>query len=115
MLDVDGKEIVLKRTFKQDWRRKRGAEVETYEGNTTLYHINGEVQKAGEYNDFINNIITENLFRMFTNPLYFLNLAWKTQRDILFEIAGTLPDTEVLDRMENKSTFIKDLITKGKI
>lgn len=113
VLDVDGKEIVLKRTFKQDWRRKRGAEVETYEGNTTLYHINGEVQKAGEYNDFINNIITENLFRMFTNPLYFLSLAWKTQRDILFEIAGTLSDVEVLDRMENKSTFIKNLINEG--
>ena len=39
-LDVDGKPVTVKKVQKQKWVRKRGAEIETYEGDTNEYFWN---------------------------------------------------------------------------
>ena len=120
VLEVDGVEVTLSRTFRQDWVRKRGAEEVTYKGNTTVFSINGvDGIKAGEYKTYIDSLIDENVFKMLTNPHYFLNLKWEEQRRILFLISGTISDAEVLEDMAtlmNKDAIgnLTNLINEGK-
>lgn len=119
VLEVEGRDVHLTRTFRQNWVRKRGSEVETYEGNATIYEIDGVAVKAGEFKAHIDSIIEESVFKLLTNPQYFLNLKWEEQRSILFQIAGTIADVEVLDKLatvDNKDAIsnLANIINQGK-
>ena len=67
-LSVDGTPITLKRVFRQQWVRPRGAAEEVYKGNETLFFVNDVPKKAGEYKAVIDGIIDEGLFKLITNP-----------------------------------------------
>lgn len=118
VIEVDKVEQTLTRTFRQKWVRKRGAEEETYEGNETVYELNGVSVKASEYKAFVEDIVSESIFKLITNPLYFLNQAWKDQREVLFQIAGVISDAEVLEKMatSNKDAVanLTNIINQGK-
>lgn len=45
VIEVDGQEILLKKTFKEKWTTKRGSQEKVYSGNTTEYEINGIPKK----------------------------------------------------------------------
>lgn len=94
-LSVDGSIITLKRVFRQQWVRPRGASEEVYKGNETLFFVNDVPKKAGEYKAVIDGIIDEGLFKLITNPSAFLEMHWTKQREILFQIAGTVSDAEI--------------------
>lgn len=94
-LSVDGTPITLKRVFRQQWVRPRGAAEEVYKGNETLFYVNDVPKKAGEYKAVIDGIIDEGLFKLITNPSAFLEMHWTKQREILFQIAGTVSDAEI--------------------
>ena len=94
-LSVDGTIITLKRVFRQQWVRPRGAAEEVYKGNETLFYVNDVPKKAGEYKAVIDGIIDEGLFKLITNPSAFLEMHWTKQREILFQIAGTVSDAEI--------------------
>ena len=94
-LSVDGTIITLKRVFRQQWVRPRGASEEVYKGNETLFFVNDVPKKAGEYKAVIDGIIDEGLFKLITNPSAFLEMHWTKQREILFQIAGTVSDAEI--------------------
>ena len=94
-LSVDGTIITLKRVFRQQWVRPRGASEEVYKGNETLFYVNDVPKKAGEYKAVIDGIIDEGLFKLITNPSAFLEMHWTKQREILFQIAGTVSDAEI--------------------
>lgn len=95
-LSIEGQTVSLRRVLRQKWIRKRGSETETFDGSTTDYYINDVLVKAGEYSDYIKSIIDMEIFRLVTNPSYFLSLPWKKQRAQLFSIAGTLTDEEIV-------------------
>lgn len=98
VLNVDGKRITLKRIYKEVWRKKRGAEEAQFDGHTTDYEIDGVPKNRKDYEDVINDICPENLFRLITSPSYFPTvLKWQDQREILFKIAGGLTDEEVAE------------------
>lgn len=119
-LEVDGREINLSRTFRQNWVRPRGSDDQIYKGNETIYEVDDDPSiKAGEYKVIIDSIIEESVFKLLTSPSYFLNLKWQDQRDILFQIAGTISDAEVLERMatlNNKDAVnnLTNIINQGK-
>lgn len=112
ILSVDGSEISLKRVFKESWVKKRGSIEAELKGHETLFYINEVPRKAGEYSSEISEIIDENVFKLITNPKYFANINWKSQRDILFTMAGSISDAEIafgnsefeklLDRLSGK-------------
>lgn len=95
VLSVDGSNIVLKRIFKENWVKRKGALEPELKGHETLFYINEVPRKAGEYATEISEIIDENIFKLITNPKYFAGLNWKNQRDILFTMAGSISDAEI--------------------
>lgn len=95
VLSVDGSDFILKRIFKENWVKRKGALEPELKGHETLFYINDVPRKAGEYSSEISEIIDESVFKLITNPKYFANLNWKNQRDILFTMAGSISDAEI--------------------
>ena len=97
----DGGHIKLKRTFREVWTKKRGSATETFSGHTTDFFIDDVPAKKREYSDRINSIISEEKFKLLTDPLYFKNqMDWKDRRKILLEVCGDVSDEDVIASKE---------------
>ena len=97
----DGGHIKLKRTFREIWTKKRGSATETFSGHTTDFFIDDVPAKKREYSDRINSIISEEKFKLLTDPLYFKNqMDWKDRRKILLEVCGDVSDEDVIASKE---------------
>lgn len=97
LLVVDGSEITLRKVYREKWVKKHGEADTELKGHETEFYINDVPKKAGEYAAEISEILAESTFKLITNPKYFTSQNWKTQRDILFEMAGTISDAEIAD------------------
>ena len=94
-LEIDGKEVELKKTQKQNWVKKRGSENPTLQGNVNSFEIDGYPKKDKEYTEYINSIVNDDLFKMLTNPTFFPNMPWKEQRATIMEFASDVSDVEL--------------------
>lgn len=113
VLDIDGSEVTLKRELSEKWVKPRGETERILKGNETLCWWNNVPVQVGEYNNRVKAIIDENVFKMITNPKHFFGLKWQDQRDMLFQIVGTVSDQEIantkaefvalLDKLSGKS------------
>lgn len=94
---VDGKELTLKKVFKEKWTRKRGSATENFSGHTTDFFIDGVPSKKKEYEETISSIVDEEIFKLLTNPAHFNEqLKWQDRRKMLLEIAGDVTDEDVI-------------------
>lgn len=100
IIEVDGVQTVLRRVYTEEWVKPRTQEEEVFKGNKTNYYLNDILVKKSEYDDFVLNLCSEQVFKSITNPAYFPNLSKDEQRKILFSIAGELTDEQVAG--ENK-------------
>ena len=112
ILDVDGTLKTLKRTLKERWPKKRGEAEAKFAGTTTEYEIDGIPVKLKEYQEAINNMIDENIFKMVTNPMQFNSLNWSKQREILLEIIGDIGEETVINYNKELEPLSK-LLTDG--
>ena len=123
---VDGQEITLKRAFVEDWVKPRGQVERVFKGNHTECWWNDTPVNVGEYTKRIEAIIDSSVFKMITNPAFFVGMNWKLQREQLFQLAGTITDAEIasrnpefallLDKISGKSLadFKKELVARKK-
>ena len=96
-LSVDGEITILKRTYREVWSTKRGTSVETYDGNTSEYFVDGVPCKKYAFESKIKELVPEDTFRLLTAVGYFPgDLKWQERRAILFDMAGTLTDREIM-------------------
>lgn len=110
---VDGQELTLKRSLVEEWVKPRGKAERVFKGNRTDCWWNDVPVSVGEYAKRVSDIIDDSLFKMLTNPTFFVNMKMQAQRDTLFAIAGTVTDAEIaakkpefaalLDRISGKS------------
>ena len=113
VIEVDGEEITLKRALMEDWVKPRGQVERVFKGNHTECWWNDTPVNVGEYAKRIEAIIASSVFKMITNPAFFVNMPWKLQREQLFQLAGTVTDAEIaakkpefaalLDKISGKS------------
>ena len=97
VLEVDGKQLTLRKVFKEKWTKKRGSITASFSGHTTDYFVYGVPAKKKEYEEEIANLVEEDVFRLLTNPSQFNEqLHWKDRRDLLLEIAGDITDEDVI-------------------
>ena len=95
VFDVDGKEMELSKVQKEKWVKKRGSETAELQGNENLYEVDGYPKTEKDYKSAISDLVSEDLFKMLTNPTYFPNLKWKEQRDILMRFVSDVTDYEL--------------------
>jgi chromosome segregation ATPase len=99
----ENKPITLKRVFKEEWKKKRGSIKKTFSGHTTEYYIDDVPVKKKEYDEKINSIVSDDIFKLLTNPTYFNEyLDQKQRRKILFDMIGDLTDEEVAKHSGNR-------------
>lgn len=92
----DGRTVELKRVFREKYSSPRGGDVQLT-GHTTDYFIDGVPAKEKEYKSFINSLVSEDVFKLITNPLYFNEqYSWQNRRKLLLEMCGDIDDNTVI-------------------
>ncbi len=94
-LRIDGKKTELKRELSENWVKKRGSENPVLQGNVGSYEIDGYPRSEKDYKEYINGIVSDDLFKMLTNPTYFPNMPWKDQRSTIMKFASDVSDVEL--------------------
>ena len=98
ILNVDGKSITLSKIYKEKWTKRRGEAEKQLTGHETLYSIDEVPVKKKEYQETINSVIGENLFKLITNPLYFsTNMKWQERRTVLLDIIGDITTEKIVN------------------
>ena len=95
-------EIILKRSIKEVWVKKRGSEESVFKNNTVDYYVNGESYTKGDYEQYIASLLDERVFRAITNPNYFTSLKWQDQRTFLTAMVGDILPEEVANTEETR-------------
>lgn len=89
-LEYFGKTVTLKKAYLEEWPKK-GEMKGQYNGSKTHYFVDDLEVKAGEYNSVVAELVDPDLFKLLTNPTYFMeNLHWEERRATLVKIAGEL-------------------------
>ncbi|MDU2648343.1 AAA family ATPase [Anaerococcus vaginalis] len=95
--DIDGKEVIFTRVYKEVWTKKRGSNSETFTGNTTDFYINQVPMKKKDYEDRISELVSEDEFNLLSNPKYFNEiLDKKERRNILISLVDDVKSEDLL-------------------
>lgn len=114
VLDVDGKETILKKVQKQKWTKKRGSASPTYEGNVNSYELNGFPQSEKEYKAKVAEILPEETFRLIADLRYFSGLKWQEKKALLLKLCGDVTDEDVLNSDPTRWKIIsEDVLNAG--
>lgn len=95
VLFIDGRDMTIRKVQKQNWVRKRGAEVTTYEGDTNEYFWNEVPVKESEHKKRVAEIIDEEVFQLITNPHAFVSKKQDEQREFLVKKVAQITDEDV--------------------
>lgn len=105
---IDGSEKSFKKTWAEIYKKKRGHEGE-YSGNESKCYVNGVPVSVTQYQKEIDEVISEKLFKLITNVNHFINLHWRDQREILFQLVPNVEDLEIIDANPELKSLAKIL------
>lgn len=126
VFEIDDQTLTLKRSLVEEWVKSRKSGEQTYQGSHNECWWNETPVKVGEFADRVEEIIDISVFKMLTNPTFFANMPWETQRKQLTMLAGSVTDEEIaksnpdfitlLDRLSGKSLadFKREIADKKK-
>lgn len=110
VLDVNGEEVTLRRTYKEVWTTKRGSAQATYDGNTSEYYVSGVPCKKNAFQEKVNELVSEDTFRMLTSVSHFANgISWQDRRAVLFKVAGVMDDAQILATNEQFTPLVESM------
>lgn len=106
-LNLNGQVLQLQKIYKEKWTKKRGQATESFTGHTTDYFIDGVPVSKKEYDEKVNCLIDEKVFKLLTSPAFFNEqLSWQERRTTLLEMVGDITDEDVI----NSNQQLKPLI-----
>lgn len=110
VLLVDGKEMKLKRMYREKWEKPTGTTTETLKNHETLFYVNDvKLPTKREYDAKIGSIIPENVFRMITNPFFFNSLPAEDKKLMLQDMVGNVTDQDVAQLKPEYADFLSAL------
>jgi len=99
-LQIIDKIKTFSKTYREVWTKKRNEAEKLLTTHETIYTIDDVPFKKSEYQDYINSLIDENIFKIITNPFYFSNqLKWEERRNILIDFADDV-NVEISDYLQ---------------
>ncbi|RKD22578.1 hypothetical protein BEP19_09970 [Ammoniphilus oxalaticus] len=111
VFDIDKRTVTLKRIYKEVWTKPRNQPVAVFGGHTTDYFIDGVPTKKRDYDEFISNMIEEDVFKLITNPAYFNEQLKKDERrKVLMGVCGDVTDEEVISS-NDKLVELPDILS----
>lgn len=106
--------VELRRVYVEEWQTPKGSTERTLKGHHTDYFYNGVPLKTKtEYDAKVAALIPEDLFKVITDPYYFLTLHWKAQREYLLKMAGTISDTDIAANRAEFSELLRRVTGKS--
>ncbi len=115
-LIIDGQDMNFKKMLQEKWVKRRGQEQQEFAGHETSYWIDEVPVKKKDYEEKINNLIPENLFKLITDPLFFNNqMSWKERRELLINISGSNITDEMILDSDAKFNLLKENLGGRKI
>lgn len=112
LLLVDGEEVKIKKTQHQDWVRHRGDDFDSYMGDKTLYEWNDVPTTPTDHKKKVADIISEDVFRMISNPASFPSENAKKQREFLLKNVANITDDDVFESNADFSD-VKEAMAKN--
>ena len=110
VLLVNGEEVTLRRTYREVWTTKRGSSKATYDGNTSEYYVSGVPCKRNAFQEKVNELVSEDTFRMLTSVSYFASqISWQERRAELFKVAGVMEDSAILASNEQFQPLVEGM------
>lgn len=111
---VDGKPLVLKKTYTEKWTKKKGSPTASFTGHTTDHQVNSVPVSKKEYDEKVSELIDvkagDDVVELLTNPSFFNNkLPWKKRLEKLIEISGNVSDEEVI-QSNSKLSKIEEIL-----
>lgn len=98
ILEIDGVDHTAKRVYKEKWVKRRGSDEVYMSGNEQELYFDDVPLKVSEYDEKINSIIDESLFRLITNPMYYNeNMKWEERRKLLLDMANPVSESDILN------------------
>lgn len=105
--------IFLKKVYKEKWIKQNGRAEKEFSGHVTSYFINGAPRSKRDFNEFIcENIADIEVLKMVSSTIFFNNMAWKRQREILLDVCGDISDNDIIAADERLTQLPK--ILEGK-
>lgn len=103
VLEAEGVQISLRKTYLEKWSARRGGDQTGFEGNVGEYYLDGVPVKKYEYERRVGELVTEELFRMLTGVSWFCEgMEWQERRRVLFDVCGAASERKI---MEETSRF----------
>lgn len=98
VLDVNGEEVTLTRRYNEVWRSDKDSNgEEVFKGHETERLYNGVPCSVKEWQEKIDAIVKEEIFKYTTDPRYFSSQKPEVQRQLLFKMAGGVTDAEIIE------------------
>ena len=115
VFSLNNRMVELRKVYKEKWTRKRGQAIESFDGHTTDYFIDGVPLKTKrEYDNFVTSILDEKIFKLLTNPLFFNeNIEWSERRNIILQVCGDIAENDVINS-NLELADLKKMIDSGK-
>lgn len=99
-LVIDGTATTLKRTWEENWVKPRGEAEQVLKGHTSTFFVDGlALPTKKEYDATISQWIGESVFRLITNPHYFIDNAytnWQDRRKFLLSMVEEAPERKAV-------------------
>lgn len=112
LLVVDDEEINLCRKFNEKWTKRRGTSEEVFTGNEEERLYNDVPMSLKDWNEKINAICPEQVFKFITNPWYFSAQKTDIQRAMLFRMAGDVSDADIAKGNKDFETLLAGITGK---
>lgn len=94
VLSINGRDVELQRNYVEKWGS--GVNAGVLQNHATEFYLNGvKLKTKKEYDAEVAAILSEDVFRMITNPLYFPTMKAQDQKAMLLEMAGSVTNEEV--------------------
>lgn len=91
-LTIDGAKRVLRRVVTENWVKPRGETEKVMKGHNQQFFVDGvDTATKNAYDAVIHQWIDEGVFKMLTNPLFFIDdqyTDWKTRRKAILSLVG---------------------------
>lgn len=113
VLLVDGVEVVLRKTQRQNWVRKRGTTTEVHEGDKNIYAWNNVEISETEFKRRIADIVSEKNFMLITDPTAFFRLSKQEKLDLILSLIANVTEEQILMEVGGFDELLK-FIQDGK-
>lgn len=95
-LEVNGKPLEIIKVQSQKWVKKRGSEEQTFQGNENAYEVNTIPYKEKDFKSYIDNLISEEIFKYVSNTNAFMAMKPMDRREVLFKLVSNITDADVI-------------------